>query len=95
MKYTLLLIILFVLNLSALAQQSNKADDALLLEYYQNQRFSEAADYLKKIYPEPVIDLKVLSSIAYASQMAGRLPEAENYYQRIYEADTTNTAILF
>jgi len=95
MKFILLSTLFIFLNSHLYAQQNNKANDALLLEYYQNQRFSEAADYLKKIYPEPVTDLKALSSIAYASQMAGRLPEAEGYYQRIYTTDTTNTAVLF
>jgi tetratricopeptide (TPR) repeat protein len=95
MKYAALLVIIIFSNFRAFAQQNSKADDSLLLEYYQNQRFSEAADYLKKIYPEPITEVKVLSSIAYASQMAGRLLEAEDYYQRVYTADTTNTAVLF
>jgi len=95
MKSIFLFLFIILLNTPAFAQQSQKADDALLLEYYQTQRFSEAADYLKKTYPEPVTDIKTLSSLAYASSMAGRLPEANDYYQRIYATDTTNTAILF
>jgi len=91
---TLILITIF-LNAPTFAQQPQKADYALLLDYYQSLRFADAADYLKKIYPEPVTDLKILSSLAYASQMAGRLPAAEDYYQRIYATDTANTAILF
>ena len=78
MKSTCLFFLLICLNISAFAQQSPKADDALLLEYYQNQRFMDAVDYLKKIYPEPVTDLKVLSSLAYASLKAGKLTEAED-----------------
>jgi tetratricopeptide (TPR) repeat protein len=94
MKYIILNLITIILTAPTFAQQT-RVDDALLLEYYQNQRFAEAADYLKKIYPEPVTDLKTLSSLAYASQMAGKLPEAEDYYQRIYSTDTANTAVLF
>lgn len=75
--------------------QQQKADDALLLEYYQNQRFADALDYLKSQYPEPVTDLKILSSLAYTSQMAGKLADAESYYQRIYEKDSTNVSLLF
>jgi tetratricopeptide (TPR) repeat protein len=90
-----LILITVFLNITAFAQQIQKVDDALLLDYYQNQRFADAADYLKKTYPEPVTDIKALSSLAYASSMAGRLPEANDYYQRIYVLDTTNTAILF
>jgi tetratricopeptide (TPR) repeat protein len=95
MKSSLIILVLTYLTTSLFAQQPAKADDALLLEYYQTQRFADAADYLKKTYPEPIIELKTLSSLAYASQMAGRLPDAEAYYQRIYTADTTNTTILF
>jgi len=95
MKGNILTLILVGMFNSLIAQQNIKADDSLLLEYYQTQRFSEAADYLKKTYPEPVSDVKILSGLAYASQMAGRLPDADGYYQRIYNADTTNIATLF
>lgn len=90
------LFITLFLTLSVLqihAQQT--ASDSLLLDYYQNQRFADAADYLKKTYPEPVTDLKVLTKLAYTSKMASRLPDAENYYQRIYATDTTSLANLY
>ncbi len=95
MKSILLFLLIIYLSTSVFAQQAQKADDALLLEYYQNQRFADAADYLKKTYPEPVTDVKILSGLAYTSEMAARLPEAEDYYQRIYATDTTNMAVLF
>lgn len=92
----------FILNLVAIAlismaygQSDVKTDNSLLLDYYQNQRFADAADYLKKTYPEPVSNVKILSAMAYASQMAGRLPDAEGYYERIYTVDTTNTGVLY
>lgn len=77
------------------AQQPGKLDNALLLEYYQNQRFQDAADYLKKTFPEPVTDAKALAQLAYASQMANKLVDAENYYQRVYDLDTTNKGSLY
>jgi tetratricopeptide (TPR) repeat protein len=95
MKMFILILITILLNTPAFAQETPKVNDALLLEYYQNERFEDAANYLKKTYPEPVTDVKILSSLAYASAMAGKLPEAEDYYLRIYATDTTNTAILF
>ena len=88
------LIIIFF-SIRAFAQQPGKVDNALLLDYYQNQRFAEAANYLKWIYAEPVTDMKVLSQLAYTSQMAGKLADAEGYYQRIYEKDTTSKSILY
>ncbi len=92
MKYILNLITFSLLTLSAYSQQVN---DALLLDYYQNQRYLEADNYLKSIYPESTTDLKALSRLAYTSQMAGRLPDAEGYYQRMYTLDSTNKAVLY
>src|ERR1700750_2992386 len=94
MKTYLLFLVFTCFTVITFAQEQ-KADEALLLEYYQNQRFADALDYLKKTYPEPINDLKVISSLAYTSQMAGKLADAEAYYQRIYEKDSTNVALLF
>ncbi len=77
------------------AQQARKVDDALLLDYYQNQRFADALTYLKGIYTEPVTDIKELSRLAYTSAMARLLPDAEGFYQRIYDRDTTNLTALY
>ena len=87
--------ILIFISSRLMAQQPAKVDDALLLDYYQTQRFAEAADYLKNTYPEPVESPKALSQLAYTSQMAGRLADAEAYYQRVYNIDSANTGILF
>ncbi len=92
MKYILNLIPFLLLSLSSFSQQVN---DALLLDYYQNQRYLEAANYLKSIYPESTTDLKALSRLAYTSQMAGKLSDAEGYYLRIFNSDSTNISILY
>src|ERR1041385_1760003 len=95
MKIYLLPILLICFYNSLFAQQTDKSGDALLLEYYQNQRFANALDYLKKTNPEPVTDAKVLSSLAYTSQMAGKLADAEGYYLRIYQRDSTSISLLY
>jgi tetratricopeptide (TPR) repeat protein len=95
MKRVSILGLLVVTVLQAGAQSSSRTEDSVLINLYQTQRFAEAADLLKKDHPEPVTDVKTLSGLAYASQMAGRLPDAERYYQRIYQQDTTNKAVLF
>ena len=89
------ILLVLCMPLSLKAQQFQPVNDSLLLDYYQNQRFAEAADYLKKSYPEPITNMRVLSKLAYTSQMASRLTDAEAYYQRMYHADSTNTAVLF
>ncbi|WP_374950858.1 hypothetical protein [Mucilaginibacter sp.] len=95
MKSILSTLMFICLSATVFSQQASKANDALLLEYYQNQRFAEAADYLKKIYPEPVSGIKPLAQLAYTANMAGRLSDAEGYYQRIYNADSTNLSVLY
>jgi len=95
MKRICLGLITIIYSTQIFAQQTAKADEALLLEYYQNQRFEDAADYLKKTYPEPVTDTKILTQLAYTSQMASKLADAEAYYQRIFNADSTNITVLF
>jgi hypothetical protein len=65
MKYILGFLLLTAFSFKGLTQQIIKVDDALLLDYYQTQRFMEAAEYLKKNFQEPITDAKVLSSLAY------------------------------
>jgi tetratricopeptide (TPR) repeat protein len=95
MKHIITSLLFLSAFVSAFAQQRSKVDDSLLMEYYQSQRYNEAAEYLKKNFPEPVTDLKILARLAYASQMANKLPDAESYYQRAFDLDTTNQNILF
>lgn len=95
MKNIVFALLLLCLFKPVFAQQSAAANDAVLLDYYQNQRFAEAAELLKKTYPEPVTDIKVLGKLAYTSQMAGKLPDAEGYYQRMYAIDSTSNAVLY
>lgn len=95
MKYYLLCISFLILATTVLAQQPTQQDNALLLDYYQTQRFDKAAEYLKKAYPEPISDVKILKALAYCSQMQGKLPEAEAYYERVYALDSTSTSVLY
>jgi len=95
MKYIISLILITLFSKPVFAQDSSKINNALLLSYYQDQRFDQAADYLKKTNPEPIADIKILKALAYCSQMNGKLPKAEAYYQRVYNLDSTNTGVLF
>lgn len=86
-----LLTLLWLLTGRAYSQTINETQ---LLEYYQNQKFLEAANYLKSTYVEPVSDVTALSRLAYASQMAGKLTDAEGYYQRLFNIDSTKLSVL-
>jgi len=86
---------LFLLLSLYTATSAQQVDNALLLDYYQNQKYTEAYQYLKSAYPEPVTDMKALGNLAYTSRMSGNLPDAEVYYLRLFAKDSTNTATLF
>jgi len=95
MKYYIIWLLYLMLAIPALAQQSAQPDNALLLDYYQTQRFDKAASYLKETYPEPISNIKILKALAYCSQMQGKLPEAEAYYERVYALDSTSISVLY
>ncbi len=90
----LLLTAAFLIFKNEIKAQTNTPNDAVLIDLYQNQRYAEAVNYLKKNYPEPVTDLKVLGRFAYANQMAGKLLDAESYYLRIYQQDSASIPVL-
>jgi tetratricopeptide (TPR) repeat protein len=92
---TLLLFLGSIVLFSNFHQPQEKSINEQLVEFYQNQRFADAVTLLKSNYPEPVSDARVLASMAYASQMLGKLADAEKYYSRIYELDSSNYHVLF
>lgn len=93
MKYYICLFAFLLFTPVIFAQQS--ADNSLLIDYYQTQRFDKATEYLKQHNPEPIADIKILKALAYCSQMQGKLPEAEAYYERVYAIDSTSTSVLY
>ena len=95
MNYYILLLLITSFFQHVFSQDSTKQNNALLLDYYQNQRFDLAADYLKQNNPEPITDIKILKAMAYCNQMNGKLPEAETYYERVYAMDSTSTSVLY
>jgi tetratricopeptide (TPR) repeat protein len=95
MKCYISLLAILLLAMPSFAQQTTSPDNALLLDYYQTQRFDKAAEYLKQTYPEPINDIKILKALAYCEQMQGKLPDAEAYYERVYAIDSTSTSVLY
>lgn len=87
--------LLFLFAITNLVAQTGKADPAKLLEYYENQHYAEAAQYLQSMYPDDTRDIKVLNQIAYCNLMAGKLTEAEKNYIKANAIQPDNPAILF
>ncbi|HKG07422.1 MAG TPA: hypothetical protein VKB19_13220, partial [Pedobacter sp.] len=92
----ILLIFALLLSVKALrAQDSLKLDNAKLLEFYQTQKYGEAAQYLEKIYKPDTRNPKELSQLGYLYMMAGKLPDAEKSYLKVYELDSASLPALF
>lgn len=64
------IISLMLLSHSGISQ-TKESDNLFLLELFQNQRYMEASDYLKKIHQEPIKDKKILSRFGYSLQAFG------------------------
>ncbi|WP_431292452.1 tetratricopeptide repeat protein [Pedobacter sp. P26] len=95
MKNFLTLLFLFNLNLAGYAQNASAVDKEKLFDFYQTQRYADAAQYLKSIYGEEVNDFKTLSQIGYCFLMAGNNVEAEKFYSKAYTLQPQNLPILF
>lgn len=95
MKNLLVLLALLGLNLTLYAQNGNALDKEKLFDFYQSQRYADAAQYLKSIYGEEVNDFKTLSQIGYCFLMAGNNVEAEKFYSKAYALQPLNLPILF
>jgi tetratricopeptide (TPR) repeat protein len=94
MKKLFFIFFLALLHLVTYAQ-SVTLDKEKLLEYYQTQRYADAAQYLQSIYPADTKDVKALSQMAYCNMMAGKLPEAEKSYLTINEIQPNTLPVLF
>lgn len=86
---------IILLGFNNITAQSAKIDTEKLLEYYETQRYADAAKYLQSIYPGDTQDVKALSQITYCNMMAGRLPEAEKNYIKINTIQPNSLPILF
>ncbi|MGN8059290.1 tetratricopeptide repeat protein [Pedobacter sp. 22163] len=95
MKKLLTLLALFSLSLAGYTQNTSAVDKEKLFDFYQTQRYGDAAQYLKGVYGEEVNDFKSLSQIGYCFLMAGNNIEAEKFYSKAYELQPQSLPILF
>ncbi|MFC4211367.1 tetratricopeptide repeat protein [Pedobacter lithocola] len=95
MKNFLLLLFFIFISPSLFAQGKSSLDKEKLFDFYQNQKYAEAANYLKSIYGEDVSDAKTLSQIGYCYLMSGNTAEAEKYYAKVNIQQPNNLPTLF
>ncbi len=95
MKRLISLMLFFAFCQPLFAQNSANYDKEKLLEFYQSQRYADAAQYLQSIYTQETQDVKVLNQMAYCFMMAGKLPEAEKNYLKIISQQPNSLPVLF
>lgn len=90
----IILLILVVFSFRGFSQEASKLDNEKLLDFIQTQRYKEAAEYIKSVYPGVINDDKIISRLGYVYYMNGNLPEAEQNYLLLFKKDTLNKSIL-
>lgn len=93
----LLFYILFLLSIPyrSFAQEPAVADQGKLLEFYQSQRYMEAAEYLKTVYSADTEVPKELAQLGYTNLMAGNMVLAEKSYLKLYSQQPNSLPVLF
>ncbi|WP_432714528.1 tetratricopeptide repeat protein [Pedobacter sp.] len=74
--------------------QSTTPDERRLLDYYQTQRYTEAAQYLQQLKKTENQNYKLLAQEAYVYLMAGALPAAEEILLKLYEKQPKSLSVL-
>lgn len=95
MKRLYTLILFLCASLPLMAQALKATEQEQLLEYYQSQRYDEAAKLLRAVFGDNPEDLKATAMLAYASNMAGDLKTAELQYLKLNQAEPENIGFLF
>ena len=92
-----LLVVLFFSCISFFAFAQNKffIDKAKLFDLYQNQQYSEAANYLISVYGNDVKDFQVTAQLGYCYLMVGDKAKAEKYYLKANLIQPQNLQVLF
>ncbi|HWK05135.1 MAG TPA: tetratricopeptide repeat protein [Puia sp.] len=75
--------------------QPTVADKAQVMDYFQNQEFEEAIDYLGPALGEDSASVPVLGYLGYAYYMSDKGKAAESCYQKILELDSVNKSALY
>ena len=89
MKYLLSFIGLILGTLPFLSQTTTDRADQLI-QYFQNQQYAQAAQYLQTVLRSDTTNQHVLSLLGYAYYMSNQLPQAGQVYGRLLALDSTN-----
>lgn len=91
MKYLIIFALLFVnfYSVHVFAQQG-EIDKNKVADYFQNEQYNDAIQYLDSNTATHPNDLYALNSLGYAYYMNKDLAKAEEYYLKAFKSDTSN-----
>ena len=67
-------------------------DKNKVMDFFQNQQFDEAIEYLMPVVSIDSTNLQLLGFLGYANYMNDNITAAERYYQRVINLDSNNIA---
>lgn len=82
--------LLFISLLITLTSVGQAPDKEKINDFFQNQQFEDAIDYLKPFYQKDSANLQILYSLGYAFYMNDNKDEAKIYFQKIFDIDSNN-----
>ena len=95
MKRWLVSLVIMLCCNAVFSQTANLVDKEKLFDFYQTQRYADAANYLRTVYGEDITDARTLSQIGYCYLMSGNNVDAEKFYLKAYSLQPQSLPILF
>lgn len=87
---TFLIVLLLLAGIGGVQAQSAEPDNGLLLSYFQQQQFDQAARYLESLEAAHPGDRHLVSMLGYAYYKAGDLTRASGCFQHLYDTDSSD-----
>lgn len=82
--------ITFIIVFITIASNAQVPDKEKISDFFQNQQYEDAIDYLKPFYIKDSANLQTLNSLGYAFYMNDNREEAKIYFQKIFDNDSNN-----
>jgi tetratricopeptide (TPR) repeat protein len=82
--------ITFISVFITIAVYGQGPDKEKINDYFQNQQYEDAIDYLKPFYIKDSVNLQTLTSLGYAFYMNDEKESARIYFQKIFNIDSNN-----
>jgi tetratricopeptide (TPR) repeat protein len=86
-----LITFLFNFNINA---QSITLDKNKVVDFFQNQQYEEAVNYLLPIINTDSNNIETLGYLGYASYMNDNITTAEKYFQKVFSIDSNNISAI-